>query len=289
LGQTESDGAFSIDFLPLDQPLRICALYDRDGDGSYQPLPDRWACAEDPVVLVDTLEVAEGIDIFLAEKEEPGVLAGTVVDSLCLSLDPRALLQGARAERDSLLEWLAGELDARQRGRGTLTVADSVRIEGEMASIASREVAGLADSMLCAQAVHVELWAAEDSLVASTSGPGFRFADVDPGVYRLSAFRDVDRNSERSFGESVGRFPFPVEIRPLRTIDDLVIEISVPPGETLLRFVPDAADSAGVAPAGSPDPADPAGSPDPAAPAGSPDPAVAPDRDPGVGHGGGSR
>ena len=251
LGQSGSDGAFAIDYLPVDLPLRICALYDRDGDGSYQPLPDRWACTLEPVVLSDTSGVAEGIELFLAEKEEPGVLEGTVVDSLCLSLDPRAVLRSMRAERDSLLEWLSGEYDARQRGHGNLSEADSLRIEGEMSDFALREEVGLADSLFCAQTIRVELRAGEDSLVAATSGPDFRFADVEPGVYRLSAFRDVDRNSERSEGECVGKFPFALEVLPLRTIDDLLIEIALPAGEMLLRPLPEAADSLG--PGGTPE------------------------------------
>lgn len=243
LGQTNAEGAFVVDHLPVERPLRLCAFYDRDGDGSYQPLPDRWACLPDSVVLPDSLPSAEGIELFLAEREEPGVIAGVVVDSLCLRLDPRAALGTMRAERDSLLEWLSGEYEARQRGRGSLTPSDSVRIEREMAEFSAIEERSGADSLLCAADLRVELRSGPDSLVATAGGPEFRFTDVAPGIYRLSAFRDVDRNATPSPGEARGAFPFALEVLPLRTLDELVVPIEVPAGETLLRPVPAESDS----------------------------------------------
>lgn len=236
-GQTNSDGTFSIDFLPTETPLRICAFYDRDKDGSFQPLPDRWACVEDPVVIPDSTAVLPDIDIFLAESEEPGTIEGTVVDSLCIVSAPGAVLRLVRAERDSLLEWLSGEYEARQRGRGTLTVADSIRIEAEMAEFARLEMRAVDDSLLCAQPIRVEL-VTGDSLVSETSGPDYRFTEVDPGIYRVRAYRDTDQNQERSVGEAEGRYPFALEVRPLRVLDELEISLTLPEGETLLRPLP---------------------------------------------------
>ncbi|MEZ4650662.1 MAG: Ig-like domain-containing protein [Candidatus Eisenbacteria bacterium] len=236
-GQTNTDGTFAIDFLPAETPLRICAFYDRDKDGSFQPLPDRWACVEEPVVIPDSSGVLEEIEIFLAESEEPGTIEGTVVDSLCLAAAPGAVLKMVRAERDSLLEWLSGEYDARQRGRGTLTVADSIRIEREMAEFVRLETRAKDDSLLCAQPIRVEL-VTGDSLVSETSGPDFRFAEVDPGIYRVRAYRDTDQNAERSMGEAMGRYPFALEVLPLRVLDELEISLRLPEGETLLRPLP---------------------------------------------------
>ncbi len=224
LGETSAEGEFRIAHLPAELPLRLCAFFDRDGDGRFQPFPDRWACTEEPIVLTDSTMTQSAVEIFLVEDEEPGTLAGTVADSSCLSRDPRATLRAVRAERDSLLEWLLGEWDARERGRGTMTSRDSVRIESQLSTLDSREIEAGQDSALCARPIRVELTAA-DSVVSEVAGPDYKFTEVLPGIYRLRAFRDLDEDGEVDDGEPTGAFPYAVEVAPLREIDDLTIEL----------------------------------------------------------------
>lgn len=235
LGQTDEAGEFQIQHLPRGRPIRICAFYDRDADGQFQPIADRWTCLPDSIALADTSRVKGGLALFLAEPDEPGTIAGTVIDSFCVTADHRSRLAAVRAERDSVLEWLEGEYDARQRGSGTMTPSDSSRIEAQFARFERTESAAFLDSALCAQPVFVQLFSSSDSLVRETGGPEFEWTDVPPGIYRLRAFRDINATGVREEGEPLGGYPFAVEVAPLRTIDHLEFAIELPEGETLLE------------------------------------------------------
>ena len=235
LGQTDDAGQFRIGHLPREEPLRICAFYDRDADGQFQPIADRWACLSDSVVLADTSSARGDLALFLAEADEPGTIAGTVVDSFCVKQDYQVRLSAMRAERDSLLEWLEGEYEMRGRGRRTMSLADSMRIEAQFSQYALTETAALRDSTLCARSIFVQLFTVADSLMREAGGPEFEWADVPPGIYRLRAFRDINETGERESGEPRGSYPFAIEVAPLRTIDDLGFAIELPEGETLLE------------------------------------------------------
>lgn len=235
LGQTDDTGAFRIQHLPRSQALRICAFYDRDADGQFQPIADRWTCLPDSVVLADTSSARGDLALFLAEPDEPGTLAGTVADSFCVKASHQSRLATMRAERDSLLEWLEGEYEARERGRTTMSRSDSLRIEGEFAQFALIESSAARDSAICAQPIFVQLFTPSDSLVREAGGPEFEWTDVPPGVYRLRGFRDINATGEREPGEPRGAYPFAIEVAPLRTIDDLGFAIELGEGETLLE------------------------------------------------------
>jgi hypothetical protein len=150
-------------------------------------------------------------------------------------MDYRGRLRAVRAERDSLLEWLEGEYDARQRGRGTITHADSSRIEAQFARFARAEGEALVDSARCAQPILVRLFAHADSLIREQGGPEFEWTDVPSGVYRLRGFRDINGNAVRDAGEPEGAYPFAIEVAPLRAFEDLMFAIELPEGETLLQ------------------------------------------------------
>ncbi|MCA9730110.1 MAG: Ig-like domain-containing protein [Candidatus Eisenbacteria bacterium] len=229
MGQTDEKGAFRIPYVPRDRPLRVCAFYDRDGDGQFQPLPDRWTCLPDSIALADT-SAATGLVMYLTAPDEPGTVAGTVVDSSCVAVPYRDRLGAVRAERDSLLEWLEGELEARVRGRGALSRADSSRIESDFARLAREEGSSLEDSARCAQPIRVGLYASGDSLVREAAAE-FRWTDVPPGIYRLRGFRDINANGVRDPGEPEGAYRFAIEVAPLHDLDDLDFSIALPAGE----------------------------------------------------------
>jgi len=229
LGQADAQGAFRLDFLPRERPLRICALYDRDGDRRFDPGADRWACAEDPVIVADTARVAGGLELFLADADEPGTVAGTLVDSLCLRRNPARALADARAERDSLRAWLSGEGDGEgaERSEGEaavpppLSTEDSLRVGRELNRLDALETEALADSAWCARPVVAQLVAGDTTVVREARGATFSWADVPPAIYELRAFRDVNANGRPDEGEPLTQFPHRVEVRPLRVLKDL--------------------------------------------------------------------
>jgi len=232
ISQADKDGAFRFDFVPRTGRYRVCCLFDRDGDGQFQPLPDRWACLPTAVEIPDTTDRVVDLEIFLAAAEETGTVAGAVIDSSCIALDYRLRLETLRAERDSLLEWLEGQRASRRRGMGRITNGDSLRIEREFARFAADEEMALVDSSRCAQPIQVLLIARSvvdaDSVVREHSGGAeFLWSDVEPGIYRLKGFRDVDGDGQQGEPEPAGAFQFPIEVLPLRVLEDLDFVLSV--------------------------------------------------------------
>ena len=46
---------------------------------------------------------------------------------------------------------------------------------------------------------------------------------VPPATYRLRAFRDANGNGRAEAEEPVGKYPYAIEVRPLREMKDLLV------------------------------------------------------------------
>lgn len=260
LGQADEKGEYRLEYLPRGVPLRVCALYDQDKDQQFNPGRDQWACAEEPVVIGrgasagvvgsevpegetpagaapgDTLRTRPGVDLYLTYPDEPGTVAGTVADSVCIRSAARRVLERVRADRDSLRNWLdeGGALSEEGAEGGTPrgptptppSLEDSLRIGRDMLRLDSLETAARAESLHCAFPVFVRLLADTTLIREAKADPKFRWTDVPPGIYRLLAFRDLNADGRPDVGEPAARSRFPFEVRPLRVLDglDLLLE-----------------------------------------------------------------
>jgi hypothetical protein len=228
--------------------LRICALYDRNADRSFDPEVDRWAVLEEPLTVPDTGRVMIGIDLFLAASDEPGTVAGMLADSSCLRSTAAKTLQGARARRDSLRAWLDGRIDqapdlpgriggepARAGGATSidstaevavaLTAEDSLLVGREYLRLDSLETAARAESAYCSQRLLVRLLEGDSSLVRESQEPRFSWTDVSPGIYRLFGFRDLDGNGRPGPAEPSACWAHTLELLPLRKLDNLLLQL----------------------------------------------------------------
>ncbi len=229
MGQSGKDGKFRIPFLPRNEALRICALFDGRKDRSFDTEDDLWGCCSDPIVLDDTTRTRTGVEIYLVFPDEPGTVSGAAVDSSCVGkgvgrlralnreADSLAVLLGARAGSDSLpADSLLGFA---KKGKVEF---DSTAVRSRLAEMDSLRAVARIDSARCALPVIVRLFEKDSTLVAEVQGDGaFEFRDVAPGVYRIRAFRDADSNGESGSGEAAGEYPFPIEVAPGRALTDL--------------------------------------------------------------------
>jgi len=170
LGQADAKGDYALDYLPLNVPLRICALFDRQADQRFDPGTDRWTCLPDPVELSDSVRTATGVALFLADADEPGVVAGSVVDSVCILSRARQELATARARADSLREWMGAPEDAVPPDepspaweggvsgrRRVWSSEDSLRVGSELLAIDAIIGPAAAESAFCALPVIAQL------------------------------------------------------------------------------------------------------------------------------------
>jgi hypothetical protein len=266
VGQADPQGGYELAYLPRGRPLRICALYDRDADRSFDPGDDRWAFLDASLIVPDTGRVMTGIDLFLAASDEPGTVAGTLADSSCLRSTAAKALQGARARRDSLRGWLdgriekapdlpgwagdgrawaggaamidsAGDADLALSAEATvvLSAEDSLLVGREYLRLDSLETAARAESVFCSQRSVVRLLEGDTTLVRESQEPRFSWTDVPPGIYRLFGFRDLDGNGRPGSEEPAVSWPHPLELLPLRKLDSLLLLLpprGTPPGTT---------------------------------------------------------
>ncbi len=225
LGQADAQGAYELDYLPRRVPLRVCALYDREGDLRFDPGSDRWGCLEEPLVIADTSKVVTGVDLYVADPDEPGTVAGTVVDSTCTRSRAARTLDQVRVERDSLHTVLEeGEVPGEQPP----TAQDSVRIGARMLSLDSLATAARAESLFCVKPFVVQLTSDTTVVRESITRDKYSWADVPPGTYHLRAFRDLNGNSIPEGSEPQVRYPYAIEVRPLRVLDK--IDLALPQG-----------------------------------------------------------
>jgi hypothetical protein len=257
VGQADPQGSYELAYLPRGRPLRICALYDRDADRSFDPGDDRWALLDEALIVPDTGRVMTGVDLFLAASDEPGTVAGTLADSSCLRSTAVKTLQGARARRDSLRGWLDGRIEMApslpgRAGGGSARAApeakidrradaaaalpaeatmvlspeDSLLVGREYVRLDSLETAARAESLLCSRRLVVRLLEGDSTLVRESQEPRFSWTDVPPGIYRLSGFRDLDDNGRPGPEEPAVSWPHPLELLPLRKLDNLLLQLS---------------------------------------------------------------
>jgi len=225
VGQADPQGSYELAYLPRGRPLRICALYDRDADRSFDPGDDRWAFFDEALTVPDTGRVMTGVDLFLAASDEPGTVAGTLADSSCLRSSAAKILKGARARRDSLRGWLDGRIemaldlpgragdgpapaggeavfDSTGEATVVLTAEDSLLVGREYVRLDSLETVARAESVFCSRRLVVRLLEGDTTLVRESQEPRFSWTDVPPGIYRLSGFRDLDGNGQPKIGRA---------------------------------------------------------------------------------------
>jgi len=241
VGQARDDGAFRLDFLPREEPLRIAAFFDRDKDQRHDPDVDFWAFLPDPLVVTDTSRGLRDITLYLAAFDEPGTVSGTLADSFCVQSGAKKSLKAARAERDSLRTFLrAAEgtvdrslIEAIERrftkGRGEsrrLSADDSLAIGAALLQLDETMASARAESAYCALDTPIELLGEKGEVVRSVKGAKFAWSDVPPGIYHLRAFRDVNGNALPDSSEPRVEYEHALEVLPLRKITDL--ELALP-------------------------------------------------------------
>jgi hypothetical protein len=248
LGQSDAKGEFSVGALPVDRSYCLFAHLDTDMNGEVD---EGEAVAEaDSLVTVTSEEpTVSGIEIYLAEADEPGRISGAIVDSA------RVVAGLAAAARDTVRSSFnlqgggvsggeqrggsrpparpgppgggppppdstqavgkpAGE--SPERGVGRL---DSTKIELEPAAIK----AARAESAYSAASVVVVAYDQADSsnvVQGSVDKAGtFALSNVKPGTYRLEIFRDL--NGDRVATANVEPIVVleGVVVRPVRTTD----------------------------------------------------------------------
>ncbi|MFB3909022.1 MAG: Ig-like domain-containing protein [Candidatus Eisenbacteria bacterium] len=241
---TGKDGSFRMEWLPRDTDLEICALYDRAGDRVYDADEDVWGCLEQPVRVGDTTRAVAGIDLYLVYPEEPGTIGGTAIDSTCIGRGAVALRRfGLQA--DSLRARIAADTTAaewdtlRAFAEKRPAPVDTTAIRARIVEIEAMMAVARADSARCAAPILVRLFrevrkeeaggSEEDSsLVAEDRGDGtFTFGDVDPGTYRVLAFRDSNADGQPSDGEPRGGLR-EILLLPGRVLEGLVVPLKLP-------------------------------------------------------------
>jgi len=221
LSQTERDGSFTLASLPRLRPLLFAALYDARGDRGYDPGEDLWGFAETPVVVPASGDSMPMAEIYLAYEDEPGDIAGVVVDSACIGfVSPSAL----RAEADSIRALIKGEIDATGFEADTsaapagilLTKAERDSLARRLVEIGRALLEAIADSARCESDLIVRAIPRGDTTaVLEVAAEGtYVLEDLDPGVYFIEAYRDVDANGVWSPTDPLVRFPAAVEVRP---------------------------------------------------------------------------
>lgn len=230
LGQADAEGVFRLPFVPTGEPFLVGALHDRNGNRAFDAREDLWGFAEFPIVVPDTGAATTAIELYLVYADEPGDLAGRAIDSLCLGYAAPARWQ---ARIDSIAGILAGERDPSGFGGAVgdtaalaeLTAAEEESLQVLQARFEQRRAQAQRDSGRCTAPIWVSAWsdAAPDSAPAAETRTlaDFTLAELAPGLYRLRAFRDLDRDGVRDAGEPAARFPAAIELQPGRRIADL--------------------------------------------------------------------
>jgi hypothetical protein len=236
LRRTEAakDGRFELRFAPRRTPLLVTALYDRNGDRAYDPEEDRWGFVPHPVVVGESTRTLPEVDVYVVYTDEPGDLVGSVADSACAGYTPPAHL---RAVADSLGQILGGTRDAMGflRSRSdTLPSAELSPVEADtlraaLTRLETRLQAALSESLRCTAPIWVTALKPDSTVAADARGTGpFELKGLAAGIYRLSAFRDLNADGVRQAGEPGGEFPHPVELLPGRRVEGIDWSVGAP-------------------------------------------------------------
>ncbi len=222
LGQTDADGKYELDYLPRNKPLRICAFYDRDKDLEFNRSADRLACLPESLVIEDTSRVVTDVNLYVADPDEPGTVAGTVADSVCLRSKAGKILARVRSEKDSLHAALSGTAEESPKN----TPKDSVAVGRQLLGLDSLATGARAESLFCIKPIRAQLISGDTTIVRETVTKGdFRWPDVPPGVYKLRAFRDLNNNGVRDPDDPVVLYRYPLEVKPLHVLDKLDLNL----------------------------------------------------------------
>lgn len=244
ISQTDPEGTFELRYVPPGVPLLLGAIWDENGNRTFDRERDLWGFREQAAiceagmpdtarVVEDSVRVAGEYDFYLVFDDEPGDVSGEVRDTLCAGYQTPARL---RAHADSLQRILSGELDAMgfPVGEDSLTAAvltaeeaESLRVD--LARLEAEIAAAQTDSARCSGTLWVAAQAQGDSLAGEevrTAG-SFSFGGLDPGFYRISAFRDLDGNGRLDPAEPRGAFPSLIELRPGRKVSGVNFDLRV--------------------------------------------------------------
>ncbi len=246
IAEAGQDGSFRLQHLARDQDYLLGALWDESRNRLFDPEVDLWAFYPEPVrasaaapavpdsATADSARIA-GFEIYLVYADEPGDLAGEVSDSACAGYTAPALY---RTRADSLRRILAGEIDA--MGFATegdsaavlaLTPAETESLRVGLARADSLLALAARDSLRCGGSIWVLARAEADSAAAGETRTTrvFELSGLAPGIYRVSAFRDLDGDEEQDPGEPAGVFATPVEIGPGRRVEGVDLPLSAAP------------------------------------------------------------
>ena len=235
MGQAKADGSFRVNWLPRNEPLRICALYDASRDRSFDSDDDVWGCLGEPLVLDDTTRVLAGFELYLVLPDEPGILEGTAIDSSCIAAGEPALLRLSH-EADSLSALIGrapGAVSTKSKGLADSLVGfgpvprrfqeiDTLAIRLRLGQIDSLRTLARTDSVRCAKPIIVRLFERDTSLVSEARGKeSYEFRDVPAGSYEIRGFRDLNGNGLVDPGEPAGGLPDSITLKPGRTAGKL--------------------------------------------------------------------
>ncbi|MFH1143074.1 MAG: Ig-like domain-containing protein [Candidatus Eisenbacteria bacterium] len=231
IAEADGEGTFRLSFVPSGVPLMGAALYDSDGNRSFDEGEDLWGFSEFPIVCADSAAVVTA-ELYLVYGEEEGDLAGEVRDSLCAGFSDPARL---RAQADSLNAILSGERDPSgflRAAEDTLAPVSLRQAERESLGVALERVerrieAALADSVRCMSSIWVSAISAADSTVAAeVRTPGaFRIESLAPGLYFLQAFRDLSGDALPQPEEPHALPSEPIELKAGREVSGVLLQI----------------------------------------------------------------
>jgi hypothetical protein len=233
VGQADKDGAFRLGYLPRGTALRICGLYDAARNRSFDADDDLWASSDHPVSIDDTTRMIADLEIYMVLPDEPGTIKGTAIDSSCVGKGADLLLRlgkeadslGARIGRPSPQTKSAAD-SILGFGQATPQAVDTLEIRARLAAIDSLRIPARLDSARCALPVIVRIFEKDTSLVSEARGKGpFEFRDVEPGIYRIRAFRDANADGQPGPGEAQGEFTHAVEVLPGRILEGVDIPL----------------------------------------------------------------
>jgi len=248
IAEADAQGRFRLLHVAWGEDFLLGALWDETRNRVYDEDTDLWgfypakvqaealpqAPLDSTVALHDSTAAPPesaaapglvGREIYLVYPDEPGDIVGEVSDSACAGFVAPATY---RARADSLRRVLSGEIDALgfasqgdSAARVALTPSEEQALRAGIAHIDSLLVGAARDSLRCGGSIWVFAYAEDDSVPAGeASGTGpFTLGGLAPGLYRLEAFRDLDRDGEAGPGEPGGRFPTLIELGPGRRVE----------------------------------------------------------------------
>jgi uncharacterized protein (DUF2141 family) len=209
VAQAGAGGAFMLRGLDVRRSYCVYAHLDVEGDGALND-DDLFIGADSLVVFSPDSATVSGVDIYLVPEDEAGTISGAVVDS-----------SGPRSEPEGAFQVTAPE--------STLAAAaDSLALE-----------LARADSAYLAAEVIVTATDRADStnFVQTEAGADGKFTlkGVEPGVYRILAFRDLNGNRSWQAGEEPAAARDGLVVRPGRECTAGVLVLRIDCEEAVAR------------------------------------------------------